>query len=174
MELTADLKLAAALFPEQQKFIDATFAKREKEITELHEVKPDGVKDSFEPYRADVEALKKRLGYNTEEAKQEVAKKAGDQEEQAAKERVDFEEEVKAAVAKKPWAGLDHAAVKHCDDVLKKYHQDFMLVANSLLERTADDKLVSLAGIPFAKEAADPKEFLLAIILQNALHAANS
>jgi len=49
-----------------------------------------------------------------------------------------------------------------------------MLVANALLERGDGEKIVDLAGIPFAKEVAKPNEYLLAIILQNAFHKNNS
>lgn len=87
---------------------------------------------------------------------------------------MDFEKEVKAAVDKKPWANLDHAAVKHCDEIFKKHYQDFILVANALLERGDDEKIVDLTGIPFAKELDNAKEYLLAIILQNAFHKNNS
>lgn len=135
---------------------------------------PDQVKDAFKAYEVEVRALKQKLGYDTEEAKEENAKKAGDADSSAANDRVDFEKEVAAAIAKKPWAELDHAAVKYCDDLFKKHYRDFMLVANALLERSDDEKIVDLAGIPFAKDAANPKEYLLAIILQNALHKANS
>ena len=49
-----------------------------------------------------------------------------------------------------------------------------MLVANALLERGDDEKIVDLSGIPFAKEADSPNELLFAIILQNAFHKNNS
>lgn len=49
-----------------------------------------------------------------------------------------------------------------------------MLVANALIERGDDEKIVDLAGIPFANAVDKPNEYLLAIILQNAFHKNNS
>jgi hypothetical protein len=49
-----------------------------------------------------------------------------------------------------------------------------MLVANALLERGDDNKIVDLTGIPFVKDTPNPKEYLLSVILQNAFHKNNS
>lgn len=57
-DLTSDSKLAASLFPEHQKFIDSTFAKREAEVVALHEVSPDQAADTFKAYEKEVRHLR--------------------------------------------------------------------------------------------------------------------
>jgi hypothetical protein len=44
------VKLAAALFPDHDKFIKNTFAKREAEINALHTIKAEDVIDTFKKY----------------------------------------------------------------------------------------------------------------------------
>jgi uncharacterized membrane protein (UPF0127 family) len=70
-DLTSDTKLADALFADHEKFIDTTFAKREKEIVALHTVKPEDVADTFKKYDEKVLELKKKFGYSADDEMQE-------------------------------------------------------------------------------------------------------
>lgn len=67
------------------------------------------------------------------------------------KEKVDFEKEIVKIVDISPWKKniREHPAVKHCNNQFKKYSQDFIYIANTLLERSEDDKIVDLQGLPF-------------------------
>ena len=167
-------KVGAHLFPGHDKFVEDTFAKREKEIVELHEVKPDEVKDTFKPYDQEVRRVRNKFGYAAEEAKEEEGQNAEMASPAAEREQVDFAIEVKKVVAAKPWEALDHAAVEHCNKIFKKHNKDFMLLANLILEKGDGEKITDLSGIPYVSDAADPKHVLQAIILQNAFHSTNS
>lgn len=167
-------KVGAHLFPGHDKFVEDTFAKREKEIVELHEVKPDEVKDTFKPYDQEVRRVMNKFGYAAEEAKEEEGQNAEMASPAAEREQVDFAKEVKKLVAAKPWEALDHAAVEHCNKIFKKHNKDFMLLANLILEKGDGEKITDLSGIPYVSEATDPKHVLQAIILQNAFHSTNS
>lgn len=167
-------KVGAHLYPGHDKFVEDTFAKREKEIVELHEVKPDEVKDTFKPYDQEVRRVMNKFGYAAEEAKEEEGQNAEMASPAAEREQVDFAKEVKKLVAAKPWEALDHAAVEHCNKIFKKHNKDFMLLANLILEKGDGEKITDLSGIPYVSEAEDPKHVLQAIILQNAFHSTNS
>lgn len=167
-------KVGAHLFPGHDKFVEDTFAKREKEIVELHEVKPDEVKDTFKPYDQEVRRVRNKFGYAAEEAKEEEGQNAEMASPAAEREQVDFAIEVKKVVAAKPWEALDHAAVEHCNKIFKKHNKDFMLLANLILEKGDGEKITDLSGIPYVSDATDPKHVLQAIILQNAFHSTNS
>jgi hypothetical protein len=168
------VKVGAHLFPGHDKFVEDTFAKREKEIVELHEVKPDEVKDTFKPYDQEVRRVMNKFGYAAEEVKEEEGQNAEMASPAAEREQVDFAKEVKKVVAAKPWEALDHAAVEHCNKIFQKHNKDFMLLANLILEKGDGEKITDLSGIPYISEAENPKHVLQAIILQNAFHSANS
>ena len=119
--------------------------------------------------------VKKTFGYAAEETKEEEGKNVEMASSTAEREQVDFFKEVKKVVATKPWEGLDHAAVKHCDDIFKKHYKEFMLLANLILEQSDDAEITDLSGIPYVSDSKDDKQHvLLAIILQNSFHSANS
>jgi len=167
-KLVADNKLPDLLFKDHETFVKNLYARREKEIVALHEVKPEKVEETFEVYDAQVRKIKAEFGYDVviEEKKEEEKDGSGQDGPAAAEEAVDFAKAVTAALAKFPWRNAQYKRViDHCTTAFVKYHQGFIMVANSLLGRTEENKIVGLREVPFINEAEYPDELLLAIIL---------
>ena len=50
----AEPQLPNLLFKDHDEFVTQVFAKRQKEIVELHEVKPGSIEDTFKQYQMEV------------------------------------------------------------------------------------------------------------------------
>ena len=72
-----EMDLADQMFPEHIDFVQKLFKKREKEIQDLQNIKPDKVADQFKQYDAKVKKIMTKLGYEEDKEMQQQIEEPG-------------------------------------------------------------------------------------------------
>eukprot|EP00356_Strombidium_inclinatum_P011571 CAMPEP_0170484894 /NCGR_PEP_ID=MMETSP0208-20121228/4261_1 /TAXON_ID=197538 /ORGANISM="Strombidium inclinatum, Strain S3" /LENGTH=439 /DNA_ID=CAMNT_0010758357 /DNA_START=16 /DNA_END=1335 /DNA_ORIENTATION=- len=174
-KLTDPAKLLPILYEDHRAFHDRVFGVRQREIDDLHNVKPDEQTNSFEKYANEVKDLKKRLGYVDQEAdtkgKKDDAMKTAEGENVP---KICFEEEVEKLHGN-TWAKSTLAInmMKSGNEAFKQHFDMVSTVIKHILGEKSQRTLSSFPGLDDLGEA--PKfHMVMAILVQNAYHDKNS